>query len=225
MKINSAENKRKKIVITVIIVIFMVFVLLLILNFAFDKLSPMIKNIIVKPEPIPNIPKYHLYEPDYDSNIFENEEYINKNRYIEFTDGAVSITITDNSFDKYGKPLEFFNEYFTALMNGEYEKYNSFFTDEYYTGGVKPLDKFTMQKIYNINVTKMSQTVIESGINMGVVQYIFKVSYMIMENDGTFRSDMGSDGAVPQMMEIYYYSDSDICLINKIARYTYIIPE
>ena len=215
------KNKKKRRAVILIITLVALMVVLLILNFVMDKvneipISEMFENnnaetAIVK--------SYTFVEPDYDTNIMDDEEYLGKTRYIEYTNGAISVMIADEKFSEFGKPLVFFNEYFTAVINGDHTTYNSFFTDDYYSDkNHVPFEKFTMQRVYNINVTHMLESLITGEKNYGKTMYIFKVSYMIMKNDGTFRNDMGSDGAVPLIFELIYDYNTDECMINNITK-------
>lgn len=221
---NNVKNNKKRNIIIVLICLIGLSIVLIILNAVMDKVNEIPINEIIAPKKQQSTPKinYQFHIPDYDYNIMDDMEYIDKNRYIEYTNGAVSVTITDGKFSEFGKPLVFFNEYFNAAINGDYETYNNFFSDEYYAEKIHiPYEKFTMQRIYNINVEFIQDSLIESGINFGDTMYLFKVSYMIMKNDGTFRDDMGSDGAVPLLFEIIYDYSEDMCYINNITQYNY----
>lgn len=161
-------------------------------------------------------------EPDYESDIFSNPAYLDKNRYIQYTDGALTTLITDENYEVYGESVEFFVRFFEAIIHGDHETYNSLFTEECRdSGNYTPYEKFTMQKVYNIEVEKLAEEVIEKGPRFGQRHYTYKVAYMIMENDGTFRNDMESDCAVPQLFELYY--DGKDVLIDSIVRYTYTV--
>ena len=59
-----------------------------------------------------------LYEPDWDSNILEDPEYLDKNRYITYVDGGLSITIVDEDYSDYGEPVELLANYLNALIMG-----------------------------------------------------------------------------------------------------------
>ena len=73
-----------------------------------------------------------------------------------------------------------------------------------------------MQKIYDAEVEKLTELLIESGKYNGWTRYTYKINYKIMANDGTFRSDMPSDTAVPQIMELL--KTEDIIKINSIIK-------
>ena len=216
------KNKKKRSIIIVFFVLIGVMILLIVLNFLMDKLSEVpVKDLIPQKSVTTElVASYDFFEPDYEENILNDADYLDKNRYIEFTNGAISVTIADGRFSEFGKPLVFFNEYFTTVINGDHNTYNGFFTADYYKDKTHiPYEKFTMQRVYNINVELIQESLIESGENYGDTMYIFRVAYMIMKNDGTFRKDMGSDGAVPLLFELIYDSDTDKCTINNMSKY------
>lgn len=159
-----------------------------------------------------------LYDPDWESDIFLNPDWLDKNRYITYTENGMSLTLVDYDYASCGKPVEMFGEYVDALMHGDAEKVNSFYTESYFETH-KKLGKITMQKLYNIEVEFISQSDITLD-GHAVVQYIYKFTYMIMENDGTFRDDLVSDAMKPQ----YYTLIEDGDAI-KISDITYRIPE
>ena len=158
-----------------------------------------------------------LYDPDWESDIFLNPDWLDKNRYITYTENGMSLTLVDNDFASCGKPVEMFGEYVDALMHGDAEKVNSFYTDSYFVAHNK-YEKITMQKLYNIEVEYISQSDVTIG-GKSFVQYVYKLTYMIMENDGTFRDDLVSDAMKPQ-----YYTLLDDGETIKISDITYRIP-
>ena len=220
------KNKKKRNVTIIFITLVGAAILLIILNFVMDKVNEIPMSEIFNSTPEPVAKNYTFVTPDYDANILEDTEYLDKNRYIEFTNGAMSVTIADGRFSEYGKPLVFFNDYFNTVINGDHETYNAYFTENYYSDKTHvPFEKFTMQRVYNINATQIQESLITVGEDYGNTMYLFRVSYMIMKNDGTFRNDMGSDGAVPLMFELIYNNVTDKCMINNITRYTNIAIE
>nr|MBQ4320273.1 hypothetical protein [Clostridia bacterium] len=154
---------------------------------------------------------------NWDEDIFEDEVYLDKNRYITYKDGAVSQLITENHA-LYGVGPEFFSGYFTAVIHGDNETLNLMYTDEWSKNNAAH-ESFTPQKVYNIEIEKLSENVIEEGRYAGTKRYTFRVAYMIKDNNGTFRGDMGSDAAVPLIFELL---DSGYGpKINSITKYTY----
>lgn len=158
-----------------------------------------------------------LYDPDWESDIFLNPDWLDKNRYITYTENGMSLTLVDYDYASCGKPVEMFGEYVDALMHGDAEKVNSFYTDSYFETHDR-LEKITMQKLYNIEVEYISESEIELD-GKTVVQYIYKFTYMIMENDGTFRGDLVSDAMKPQYYTLIEDNDE-----IKISDISYIFP-
>ncbi len=148
-----------------------------------------------------NMPKsYIFFQPDYEENIFEDPVYMDKTRSITYSDGYVKTLITDGNYTSFPPQVEFFNEYFNAAINGDAEFYNTLFTDEYYQSNDRR-DQFTMQKIHNIEVELLDSYEM-SGTGKKVEYNIYKVSYTILKNNGTFRNDMPEDSYVPQEFEL-----------------------
>jgi len=163
---------------------------------------------------------YYLYEPDWESNIYENEEYMAKDRYINYTEGPMTTIITPEN-NEFGELGEFFLAYFRALTDGDAQTFNTFFTPSFFEDDEdnQPWERFTMQKIHNIHIELTSKHIFEEESEyFGLTRYTFLFSYHIMRNDGTFRRDMPSDGAVPQVVEVIY--DGRDYKINSIIKRT-----
>lgn len=134
--------------------------------------------------------------PNWDEDIYEDEEWLDQNRYITYIDGGVAVTITDGIYDGYGICVEFMALYFEALMQGNAEALCGFYADEYFASNYR-WDEFTMQKVYDIKLERIS-----AFDSADKTAYVYKVSYKIMKNDGTFRNDVKSDAERPQFYTI-----------------------
>lgn len=137
-----------------------------------------------------------LYDPDWESDIFKNREYLDRNRYITYVEGGLSITLVDGDYAAYGEPVELLAGYVDALMNGDSELADSYFADSYFETH-EHLGAITMQKLYDIKVEYITSSTIDDAI-----VYVYKLTYKIMENDGTFRADVTSDAEKPQFYTI-----------------------
>ncbi len=147
---------------------------------------------------------YHrpnFYEPDYDTDIFTYQPWLDKIRFITYKEGGYSTVITDQSHADYGAAVSMLSEYFDCLMQGDADGVNRFFSEEFFETNPK-YEKFTMQKIYDITVELISSADKKSHDGVDVIEYIYKVSYKILENDGTFRSDIESDAVRGQFYTI-----------------------
>lgn len=153
-----------------------------------------------------------FYHPDWETNIFEYEPWLEKNRHITYKEGGMSTVIADDGYGEYGIEVEFMALYFKALMNGDADALCGFYSDGYLEANGR-FDKFTMQKVYDIVLER-----IDVKDDAGNSTYIYKVSYKILENDGTFRDDVLSDGVRPQY---YTIVDDGVELKITAVSYTY----
>lgn len=158
-----------------------------------------------------NEESYVFYPVDYDLDVTTVREYMELDRDLHYKDGAETIMITDANVEFYGPDVQFLKQYFTCAIAGDYETYNSLFTDHYYETN-KPYSSFTQQMIYDITIEKLSQDDTEAGTIYG-----YNVSYKIYQNNGTFRSDIGSDGARTQYFELL--ESEGTVLIDSITSY------
>ncbi len=143
----------------------------------------------------------NLCEPDFETDIFTLERYLELNRYLTYTKDGISETIVDINDGYYDDTVHMMHEYFDALMHGNAEKVNSFYTEDYFKENNR-YEKITMQKIYDMEMEYISER--DDNINgVPCTVYFYRVSYKILENDGTFRSDIQQDNAkIPLFYEL-----------------------
>lgn len=140
-----------------------------------------------------------FYEPDYDADIMQNAEYLGLNRSIMFenTETGITIEIVDN--DLYDVPSTFRDsvslliDYVNYAINGKTDDLNSLFSDEYVEAGGKVKMDFTMQQLYNIKISYVTSLATTDADGSTYQSHDYWLEYMIHKNNGTFRSDMGSD--------------------------------
>ncbi len=214
---NIAENvgevasKKKKILIRVICIVVAVIVLMIAASFGMD--------FYLQKKAEENAQKVHLdfAAADYEENIFEDQEYLAliEKGFIDYTDYATNITLGIDyaSAIDHGEDVHFMVDYIYAIIAGEAEEYNKFFSDEYYKKN-EPKEKFTMQKLYEVNISKVSvaQKSDKSGNTYNEYQYIVK--YKILDNNGTFRNDFNS-GTKEQY--IFFTNKTGEFLIDRIS--------
>ena len=149
-------------------------------------------------------------EPDYEADIFKDPAYLDLNRYIEYSSpDGVSVTVVDGAYGRYHEALHIFASYFDALMNGDTKALAALYSEECLAEHPIP-EQFTMQRVYDINVSLKSAVISEEEDTYGDKIYVFRVTYKIMKNDGTFRADMGSGEALPQLFEVTVCGDSTL---------------
>ena len=144
---------------------------------------------------------YDWYQADFSENIYDDEEYVKLIEYgfISYTDGSVTLLIDKDSAKSYGDEIDFMVGYLYSIIDGDANKYNSYFSDLYYKRHTKK-DSFTMQKIYDVSLTKDNVELVEDK-NGDYTRYTFVLSYRILKNNGTFRKDIG-DGYKRQYITV-----------------------
>ncbi|MBO7250667.1 MAG: hypothetical protein J6V42_05280 [Clostridia bacterium] len=160
---------------------------------------------------------FNFYPADYSENIFENAEYMAliSNKFIEYTDASMNLTLgitRDNAID-YGADVDFMVEYIYTVQAGEVAKYNGFFSEEYYKNNSKK-ESFTMQKLYDVNITKVSAETAYDESGRMYTKYKYKVEYSIFQNNGTFRNDFNT-GRKAQY--IFFTNKSGEFLIDSVS--------
>ncbi len=197
MKINS-KTKIRFIVIVAAVVVF-----LLLATLVISLLTPKV-NFTERRSDI-------FYFPvDYSEDIFEDLVYINRYREIRFDYYGSAIYVNEENYSFQSTEAKFFYDYFKTVIAGDYTSYKNFFHKSFFSGHSIP-EKFTMQKIYDIEVYALS-----SDIKDGVAYETYKVSYKIQENNGTFRADVSSNESKPVAITLKKGSDPKITSIIPI---------
>lgn len=146
-------------------------------------------------------------QADYTYNIFDDVLYNAKEREIYYSEYGSGELIDEGAYESYGEQAVFFRKYFDCVINGRYEEYPELFTDGFFKRYTIP-ERFTMQKIYDIRVNLTDK--IEAEVDgKQTTLYCYMVSYKIMNNNGTFRGDVGSDTVKPLYFEICTLGPND----------------
>ncbi len=195
----QTENKKKtkKILIISLVVIAIVSLGLYLLTLIIPKIYQMIK-----PEETELIAEYSFYEADYDEDIFEDEYYMSliKDGVLEYDDNSsFKTTITQEDAYSYGEGVGVITDMVYAAINGDADTYNSYFSSKYFETN-EPKSAFTMQKIYDGEIIYFSGKTVTEG-DVTYTRYVYELRYSILENNGTFRKDMG-DWQRPQYVVI-----------------------
>jgi hypothetical protein len=194
----TRREKRKKRMIIALVSIFIALVLIWIL-------VSVIENILIEKNKDENNKPiaYNFYYADFEENIFEDEEYTEliRGEGLRYCDmhSNVTVSIDENTIDNYGEDVKFFWDFLQNIVNGDKDAYNAMFSKEYFRSNPAK-EAFTMQKIYDSQITKYSTEEIETT-NGNYTKYIYIVEYRILKNNGTFRNDIG-DGSRAQYITI-----------------------
>jgi len=213
MKKTKNKNKHKVITLGVIVVLALS-ILALVCGAAFliDRRLQAKRN---QPEQF-NTENYIYHFPDWEENIWEDEDYMEKDCTIFFQNGAETYPLADVGDE--GKGASFFADYINAIIKGDHEALNRMYTSEY-TDKNGYFEPFTMQKVYNVLVSYKGRA---EGIERYGEAEVFDLSYYIMKNNGTFRRDIPSDASRTQIVylvstdegykivEVDYYKNREV---------------
>ena len=147
---------------------------------------------------------YNFYPADFDENIYDDPDFMElmKGDFLSYCDSSTNVTLgitRENAFEQ-GRDVQFLTDYVYTIIEGDHVAYNACFSDEYFASGKSPKDRFTMQKLHHIVLTKLSEeSISEDGVNY--TKFVYSVEYCIAENNGTFRNDIG-EGSKPQYFVI-----------------------
>ncbi len=177
----------------------------------------------------------NYYTPDYSADIFEDADYLAKNRTIRYivpTDsGEISFVLDEQEESDMTEGQRFFVRYFDSVIRGDYEAYHDMFDEAYKKnpGGFEkdPTGRaFPMQRIYDITVRELMRTdPYDDSYNYNgdpALFGVYEVSYKILKNDGEFRYDLPEGGEVPVVVELVTTglgTDGEYTRIKDIYRY------
>ena len=156
---------------------------------------------------------YAFYPSDYDLDVTTVDEYMQLDRIVRYKNGGLTLGVTKDDPDGTNAAVRFFLTYFDTVIAGDYETYNTYFTDHYYETE-EPYVSFAPQMLYNIEVEQLDESV-ESD---GTTKWTFYVSYMIYRNDGSFRNDIPSDAIRKLRYELIEDRDGTV-RIDRICYY------
>ncbi len=182
--ISSKKGIKKKIIIlicSIIVLIALMFGAVIIL----EKISTNLSNEDKKQY------DFDFYDADYTEDIFTDKEYLEliEGSVIMFCNmDNVTFGITEDEASRYGGDVGFMIEYLHYINYGDVEGYNNCYSDLYYTVE-DPKERFTMQKIYDIELIKISETAAKDDAGKTYNEYVFALSYKILDNNGTLRDD------------------------------------
>ena len=149
--------------------------------------------------PFPPLLPSQLYDTkEEDFDIMEYDKYLDRNRLIMLNDAqsGVGTSLNEKNYNRHGEGAALLYKLIGAIIAGDSDAYNSL-VDE----SVGHYESFTQQQLYDIKITKESQTDIE-GESGDYTEYVFTLEYKIQENNGSFKNNLLSDTARPHKIVI-----------------------
>ena len=194
----AAQRLRSKRIIIIAIMISIVFVV-----------AYFVINAIINSNSSDTTPKRPIffYEADWEKDIMKDEKYLalDRNVYFHDTRRNEKITVTDENSAEvsqdYKAGVDLLRRYVKYAIDGNHGAINKMFSDAYFAAGYEAKEEFTMQQIYDVCITNIRLSATEEN-GKTYQSYEFWLEYKIRENNGTFRNDVGSDGAKPEMFII-----------------------
>ena len=157
-----------------------------------------------------------LYNPDFNSDIMNEEEYLIKDRSIKYSDGFGTWDIFNGKDVLTDIKIDLFLiDYINTLVAGDGEKLLGMYSQEV-VKALKLSDMITEQRIYETVFTEISAREVNDDTGSYFL-YEFKAEYKIMRNDGTFRNDVSSNAVKAQYLTITKRGDD--CLITGVVEY------
>ncbi len=142
-----------------------------------------------------------FYEPEYGINVFDDPDYSDVVPYLYYERDGVRVCITDENYARYGATIEFFGRYFDALKAGDTEEFNSLHSQRYFENN-RQCTSIAPQRLYDIILVYKFEKDMTDPDYGNVTKYVYEANYKIMKNDGTFRSDIGSDASRKLYLEV-----------------------
>ena len=171
-------------------------------------------------QPTAEIPEdFYRFEAPYQGNIMENAAYLGKDRLVYYRDNpsenGLREAITEENKGNFDAGVLFLCSWLDTIIAGDAQGYNACFSEQYWkeneADDVLPKTAFNPQMLYDINLTYYS-VASENGEKLTT----YKVEYRILQNDGTFRRDIGSGVSREQRVTVRVRNDGT-AIIEKLV--------
>ena len=135
-------------------------------------------------------------EEDFD--ILEYEEYLKYDRTIQYCyTSGVQVSVNDKTLSNYDASFALIYNLIGTLIAGDSDAYNELVHED-----VGHFDSFTQQQVYDVVITKYSESAKQSETGSTYAEFVYVVEYKIHENNGTYRKDIESDACRAQYFVI-----------------------
>lgn len=160
---------------------------------------------------------YEFYPP-YEGDIMENPDYLALNRMIDYCNDPLGYglrqSITDENEEEFDAAVLFLRDYLQTVIAGDAEAYNGFFNHTYFEDN-EPRSAFYQQMLYNMVIYFESTEKQDGGDTLAT----YRLEYMIYQNNGSFRRDVGSDAILPRHVTLRIGVDGSISIERILTSY------
>ncbi|MBQ9805412.1 MAG: hypothetical protein IJW49_02730 [Clostridia bacterium] len=165
---------------------------------------------------------FYQFSAPYQGNIMENAAYLEKDRLVYYCPNSsgegIRHAVTEENRTEFDAGVLFVCEWLDTIIQGDANAYNQCFSEQYWKeneaeGNLKKTS-FNPQMLYNIKLTYYSV----AGEN-GEKLVTYKLEYMILQNDGTFRRDIGSGVSREQRVTVRVRDDGSAVIEKLVTVY------
>ena len=161
---------------------------------------------------------YSFYAP-YAGDIMEYPAYLELNRAIKYCADPQGYGLTQEVNESTRGDLDpeviFLCDWIKTIIDGDAVVYNDCFSEAYWEENPRNYS-FHQQMLYNITLTYQST----EPVSAEEKRVTYRLEYMIFQNDGSYRRDIGSDMSRPQSVTVSSRTDGTIAIESIVTHYT-----
>ena len=145
-------------------------------------------------------PSYDFADPSLSADPSADADYMELDRtvYYRTLEGyEITVAVREENLSSYDAEVVLLYRLVQAAMAGDSDVYNACFSPEYVAASGK-IGSFTKQKLYDVTLTLYDSSTLNVPEGYTSVR-AYGVTYKIKDNNGSLRSDMGSDAVRGQI--------------------------
>ncbi len=149
-------------------------------------------------------------DPSLSLNPHLDTEYMSQNRAIYLVKrGTTTIKteLTEDTYAQYSKAVRHIVKLIEAALDGDATAYNALFSPEFLSAA-GPYAPFTRQKLYDISIIEYP---VSGAVPEGYTKVsLYGLAYKIKDNNGSLRTDIGSDAELEQYLTVVEDADGNV---------------
>ncbi len=176
----------------------------------------LIERFVLSDRNAPADGKYEFYPP-YNGDIQENEAYLELDRQVYYCNDPSGYGVTESidptKKEDYPPEVMFLYDYLQAVIAGDAEAYRLCHNAAFLKKQELPA-AFYPQMLHRMELRFMNE--VKEG-NDRLVTY--RVSYLIFQNDGSFRRDIDSETMRPQDITLRISANGTVAIERSVTLY------
>ncbi len=170
-----------------------------------------------KPAGIPD-GTYKFYSP-YEGDIMQNREYLGLNRAVCYCANPNGMGLTESihaeNRGQFSADVLYLHDWIQTIIAGDADAHNACLNATYRKDN-ELKTSFSPQMLYNILITYQESVTEADGDRL----VTYRLEYMILRNDGTYRRDIGSRMSRPQDITLRVTKGGEISIERIVTRYS-----